>query len=129
MGTFVYKAGGAVAAGTWAVGDNVFAGNQMETDTCPRRISRIGFTGNDVAGECCLEIKYGKVTVGYVCNTTTTDVLPLDDDMQVVSSKLINRPNEPIALILREAGSTTNGLQVTVDIKDIVRARRRRRRF
>ena len=111
------------AAAATAVGGNLMAGHDLETDNWYRKVTWIGVTGSDAVGECIIEVKYGDHKVGETQNYHTTGVLTWDQ-VQPIASRLTCRPGEAIKLVLRGAASATNALEIVMGIKEIRRARR-----
>ena len=117
-----------VAAASATIGTNLMDGNWAEEDSLPRRVTRLGVVGHDVAGEMILQLYYGKFKVGEFGVGRAAAAAVLDDDMVVVTSKRVCRRGEPISLVVKGENCTTNAIHVVMDVKDIVRGGRRRRR-
>lgn len=107
------------AAAASAVGTNLMAGHRMQIVPRYRRVSRIGVTGSAAAGDASVDLFYGDTYIGTFYNTTLgANILPLDGrDMMNVPSTWALSPNEPLNILISDAGAT-NILYVTLEIQE-----------
>ena len=124
-----YSGVGDGTAAQWTLNQNVFEGNFFEVDSVPRRVVRVGFVGSDAKSEAKINITYGGMKVAETWNNAGASAAVQGDDMHVIMSKRVCRAGEPIGVVLREVASTTNPYHIVLDIKDIIRRRRGRRRW
>lgn len=102
-----------------AVGTNLMAGHRQQIVPRYRRVTRLGVVGSAAAGDAAVDLFYGDTYIGTFYNTTSgANVIPVDSkDMMSVPSQYVLEPNEPLNLLISDAGST-NVLVVTMEIQE-----------
>lgn len=108
------------AAAASAVGTNLMAGNRMQTNPRPRFVRRIGVVGSAAVGDASVDLFYGNTFIGTFFNTSAgANLIPLDaKDMVPVSSNVGMEPNEPLNVLISDAGAT-NVLVVSLELVEL----------
>lgn len=105
------------AAAASAVGTNLMAGNRMQIVPRVRTVQRIGVVGSAAVGDASVDLFYGNTYIGTFFNTSAgANLIPLDaKDLVNVASNVGMEPNEPLNLLVSDAGAT-NVLVITLEI-------------
>lgn len=103
-----------------AVDTNLMAGHRLQISPRFRRVRRLGVVGSAAVGDAAVDLFYGDTFIGRFYNTSAgASLIPLDakDMMPVVSRYALER-NEPLNLLISDAGAT-NILVVTLEIEEM----------
>jgi len=115
------------------VGDNVLEESWIADSPYWRRVARIGLAGSTAHGDSSFNLYYGDRLVAEVQPTTVGANKVSDDDMIVISSKMLCPPNTKIRLVCTDDPPDTNDVYLVIDVQEIPRFARfrryRRRRY
>ena len=107
------------ASAASAVGTNLMAGHRAQIIPKYRQVRRLGLVGSANPGDASVDLFYGDTYIGTFFNTTGgANVIPVDSkDMIRVPSNLALLPNEPLNLLISDAGAT-NILVCVMEIQE-----------